>query len=96
MARNAGVGSDGVRFAGGEEAGVGALAQGDTRVVAKLLGDLAIAGVDGEDAGGSALQHAVGEAAGGGSDIDTGEAGERDGPVFEGALELETAAADVL
>ena len=36
-------------FAGGEEAGVGALAEGDAGVVAELLGDLAVAGVDGED-----------------------------------------------
>lgn len=41
------------------------------------------------------LQHAVGEAAGGGSDVDAGEAGERDGPVGEGVLEFEAAAADV-
>jgi len=80
----------------GEETGVGALAEGDAGIVAKLLGDLAVAGVDGENAGGSALQHAVGEAAGGGSDVDRGEAGEIDGPVFERALKLETAAADVL
>ena len=44
---------------------------------------------------GAALQHAVGEAAGGGADVDAGEAGEVDGPVGEGALELEAAAADV-
>ena len=44
---------------------------------------------------GAALQHAVGEAAGGGSDVDAGEAGERDGPVGEGVLEFEAAAADV-
>jgi RNA polymerase sigma-70 factor, ECF subfamily len=41
------------------------------------------------------LEHAVGEASGGGTDVDAGEAGERDGPVFEGSLELEAAAADV-
>ncbi len=56
--------------------GVGALAERNAGVVAELLGDLAVAGVDGEDGGGSALEHAVGEAAGGGSDIDAGEAGE--------------------
>ena len=36
-------------FAGGEEAGVGALTERDAGVVAELLGDLAVAGVDGED-----------------------------------------------
>ena len=41
------------------------------------------------------MQHAVGEAAGGGADIDAGEAGEVDGPVGEGVLEFEAAAADV-
>lgn len=91
--------SGGVRceeFALGEEARVGAFAECDTGVVAKLLGNLAVACVDGEDGGGSALQHAVGEAAGGGSDVDAGEAGEVDGPVGEGTLELEAAATDVL
>ncbi len=82
-------------FAGGEEAGVGALAEGDARVVAELLGDLAVAGVDGEDGGCAALEHAVGEAAGGGADVDAVEAGEVDVPVGEGVLELEAAAADV-
>ena len=97
IARKTGAGASGdEEFAGGEEAGVGALAEGDAGVVAELLGDLAVAGVDGEDGGGAGLEHAVGEAAGGGSDVDAGEAGERDGPVGEGALELEAAAADVL
>jgi len=83
-------------FAGGEEAGVGALAEGDAGVVAELLGDLTVAGVDGEDGLRAVLQHAVGEASGGGSDVDAGEAGEGDGPVGEGVLEFEAAAADVL
>ncbi len=82
-------------FAGGEEAGVGAFAEGDAWVVAELVRDLSVAGVDGEDGRGTALEHAVGEAAGGGSDVDAGEAGEVDGPVGEGALELEAASADV-
>ena len=46
-------------------------------VVAELLRDLTVAGVDGEDGGGSALQHAVGEAAGGGADVYAVQAGER-------------------
>jgi hypothetical protein len=82
-------------FPGGEEAGVGAFAEGDARIVAEFLGDLAIAGVDGQDSGGTALEHAVGEAASGGSDVDAGEVGEVDGPVRESALELEAAAANV-
>jgi hypothetical protein len=83
-------------FARGEEAGVGALAQDDAGIVAEFLGDLAVAGVDGKDGRGAMLQHAVGEAAGGGADVDAGNAGERDGPVGEGVLEFEAAAADVL
>jgi len=82
-------------FAGGEEAGVGALPEGDAWVVAEPLGDLAVAGIDGKDGGGTMLQHAVGEASGGGADVDAGEAGERDGPAGEGVLEFETAAADI-
>jgi len=86
----------GEEFALGQEAGIGALAKGDTGIVAELLGDLAVAGVNSQDRSCAVLEHAVGEASGGGADIDTGETGERDGPVFEGALELEATAADVL
>ncbi len=82
-------------FAGREEAGVGTFAESDAWVVAELVSDLAVAGVDGEDGRGAALEHAVGEAAGGGSDVNAGEAGEVDGPVGEGALKLEAASADV-
>ena len=39
------------------------------------------------------MKHAVGEAAGGGSDVDAGEVGEGDLPVVEGAFEFEAAAA---
>jgi hypothetical protein len=83
-------------FAGVEEAGVGSLAKGDAGIVAEFVGDLAVAGVYCEDGCSVALEHAVGEASGGGSDVDAGEVGEVDGPVGEGALELEAAAADVL
>ena len=41
------------------------------------------------------MEHAVGEAAGGGSDVDAGEVGEVDGPVRESAFEFEAAATDV-
>jgi len=83
-------------FACGEEAGVGALAEGDAWVVAEFVSDLAVSGVDREDRLCAALQHAIGEASGGGADVDAGKIGEVDGPVGEGALELEAAAADVL
>jgi hypothetical protein len=91
-----GCGAGGEEFAGGEEAGVGALAESDVGIVAELLGDLTVAGVNSQDRVCAVLEHAIGEASGGGTDVDAGEAGERDGPVFEGSLELETAAADVL
>ncbi len=83
-------------FASAEEAGVSALAEGDAWVVAELLGDLAIAGVYCEDGPCATLQHTVGEASGGGADVDAGNASEGDGPVGEGVLEFETPATDVL
>ena len=79
-----------------EEAGVGALAESDAWVVTKFVGDLSVAGIDCEDRSCAALQHAIGEAAGGGADVDAGEIGEVDAPMGEGALKLEAAAADVL
>jgi hypothetical protein len=83
------------QVAGVEEAGVGALHEGDAGVVAEGLGDLAVAGVDGEDAGRAVLEHAVAEAAGGGADVAAEAVGEVDVPVGEGGFELESAAADV-
>jgi hypothetical protein len=82
-------------FTLGKETGVGALAQGDARVVTEPLSNLAVAGIDGEDGGSSALEHAVGEASGGGSYVDAGEISEVDGPVSKGTLELETAATHI-
>ena len=82
-------------FARREQPRVGALAEGDASIVAELLGNLAVAGIDGHNTGGSGLQHAVGEAAGRGSHIDAGESVQRDAPMGERALQLETAAADV-
>lgn len=83
------------KFACREEACVGALAQGDARVVAEPLGDLAVAGVDGENGGGSALEHAVGEAPSRSSYVDAGESSEVDGPVSKGSLKFEAAAAHI-
>ena len=95
MTRFGGYGGCGVELAGGEEAGVGALKEGDAGVGAEFVVDLAVAGVDGEDGGGAVLEHAVGEAAGGGSDVGAGEAGEGEVPGGEGGFELEAAAGDV-
>ena len=60
----------GWQIAGVEKAGVGALHEGDARIVPQGLGDLAVAGVDGEDARGAVLEHAIGESAGGGADVE--------------------------
>ena len=57
--------------------------------------DLAVAGIDSEDRRGTGLKHAVGKAAGGGSDIDAMDACEIELPMLKCVLEFETAAADV-
>ena len=85
----------GQELAGGEEAGVGALEEGDAGVGAELVVDLAVAGVDGEDGGGAVLEQAVGEAAGGGADVGAGEAFDGDAPGGERGFEFEAAAGDV-
>jgi hypothetical protein len=84
-----------VELAGGQEAGVGAFEEGDAGVGAELVVDLAVAGVNCEDGGGAGLEHAVGEASGGGSDIRAGEAFDADGPGVEGGFQLEASAGDV-
>jgi hypothetical protein len=83
------------QFAGSELAGVGALHEGDAGIAAEALGDLAVAGIDGENAGGSVLEHAIDEASGGGADVEAESAGEVDLPVTEGLFELEAPAAYV-
>lgn len=88
-------GDVGGQIAGIEEAGIGALHEDDARIVAERLGDLAITGVDGENTLGAVLQHAVGEAAGGGANVETEAPAQIDVPVSEGSFELESATADV-
>ena len=89
-----GVGREWEELAGGEEAGVGAFEEGDAGVGAELVVDLAVAGVDGEDGGGAVLEHAVGEAAGGGADVGAGEAFDGDVPGLEGSFQFEASAGD--
>jgi hypothetical protein len=79
-----------------KEAGIGALAEGNAVIVAELMGDLAVAGVDGKDAGRPTLEHAVGETSGGSSDIDAGQTSKIDRPVGQGMFKLETTATDIL
>ena len=88
-------GDAGRQVAGVEQPRVGALHEGDAGVVAEGLGDLAVAGINGEDARGAVLEHAVGEATGGGADVEAKAAGQVDVPVVEGGFELESAAANV-
>jgi hypothetical protein len=88
-------GDAGGQVAGVEKAGVGALHEGDAGIVAEGLGDLAVAGVDGEDAGSAVLEHAVGESAGGGADVEAETVAEVDAPMGESGFKLESAAADV-
>ncbi len=76
----------GVKLAGGEEAGIGAFEEGDAGVGAEFVMDLAVAGVDGEHGGGTVLEEAVGEAAGGGADVGGGEAVDGYGPGLEGGF----------
>jgi len=85
----------GEEFAFGEEAGVGSFAEGDARIVAEFLGDLAVAGVDCQDGFCAALQHAIGEASGGGSYVEACEVGKGDVPMGEGVLEFEASSGDV-
>ena len=79
-----------------EQPGVGALDEADAGVGAELHGDLAEAGVNGDDMGCAMLEEAVSEDAGGGTDVEAGAGGDDDGPVGKGSGELEAAAADVL
>ena len=78
-----------------EIAGVGFFQQADAGVAAKLEGDLAVAGVHGDDAGGAVLEEAVGEASGGGADVEANFSGDVDLPVGECVFEFEAAAAYV-
>ena len=57
---------------------MGALHDDAALVVAESGVELAVADVHGVDAGAAALQHAVGEAAGGGAGVEDDEAGDVD------------------
>src|SRR5581483_10876591 len=80
---------------GAEIASVRFLMKFDARVVPEFHVDLAIASVDGDHTRGSVLEETVGEAPGGGTDVHAGGAANIDVPMLEGALEFESAAADI-
>ncbi len=78
----------------GELTCVEALDHGHPRVLAERVGDLAVGDVDGRDAGGAALEQAVGEAAGRGADVEAVAARDLDRERLERVLELDPAARD--
>ena len=57
--------------------------------------ELTVADVDGNDAGGTVLEQAIGAAAGGRTDVEAVASGWGDGPGGEGGAELVAAAGDV-
>ena len=67
----------------------------DARIVAQGPVDLAVADVERDDADGAALEQDVGEAAGGGADVERLASVHGDGKRIERVRELEAAAADV-
>lgn len=79
----------------GKVAGVGAFEEGDARVVAEALVELGAADIDGEDRSGAALEEAIGEAAGGGAEVEAAKAGDIDFERGERGFEFVAAAADV-
>ena len=79
----------------GEVAGVRAFHGGDARVLAQALVELPTAHIDGDDGDSATLQEAIGEAAGGGANVEAAEAVRLDAEGVEGGFELAAAAADV-
>lgn len=85
----------GRKIAGNQVAGIRTLHQADSLVTSQALGNLPIARVHSEHTRGAMLEYAVGKAAGRGSHVEAKSAIQTDAPVFEGALQLESAAAYV-
>ena len=83
------------RSLGGDRAGVRALDHGHPRVRAQAVVELAVGDVERRDVLRSALQQAVGEAAGGGADVQRVAAGDVDLQRVERVGELDAAARDV-
>ena len=75
-------------------AGVELLFDDDAGIGAQFPDEVVGADVHGVDTGGTALEQAIGETAGGGSDVDAGPAGGIDVEGVERGFELEAAAAD--
>ena len=78
-----------------EVARVHLLLDDHARIVAQFPIELAGADIDGVDARRAALQQAIGEAAGGGADVEADLARDIDREMIERGFQLESAAADV-
>src|SRR5271163_2148354 len=85
----------GTQFARLEVTRIGAFAQAHARISAQSLGNLPVPGIHRHNAGGTMLQHAIGETTGRGTNISTVPGVEIDVPTIERGLQLEPAAADV-
>lgn len=83
------------QFAGRKLAGIGALHKSHTWIAAELFGNLTVARIHCEHARGSVLEHAVGEASGGRTDIKTIPVAQLDLPVEQRGFELQAASAHV-
>ena len=83
------------RCVGRERAGVGALDHGHARVLAQAVVELAVGDVERDDVLRPALEQAVGEAAGGGADVERAAAADVDLQGVERVRELDAAAGDV-
>src|SRR4029079_16676766 len=80
---------------GRDGARVGALDHRDALVRSQAVVELAIGDVERDHVGGAALQQAVGEAAGGGADVERAATGRVDPQRVERVRELDAAARDV-
>ena len=78
----------------GQMAGVDSLVHDHARIVAQLPVELSMADIEGVHAGGSVLQQAIGEAAGGCAEVQADLAGRIDFEMLQRGLQLEAAPAN--
>ena len=83
------------QLVGRQRAGVGALDHRHALVLAQAVVELAVGDVERDDVLGAALEQAVGEAAGGGADVQRAAAGDVEPERVERVGELDAAARDV-
>src|SRR5260370_25034607 len=80
---------------GGQMTRVRPLQKLDPCIRAKTAGDLPVTSVHGDYLDGAALQHAIGESAGGGANVEARALAAINVPVVESSLQLQTAAAHI-